>query len=50
LFKDPTTVPHIVIGTPGRVLALVKKGTLNLENLEIFVLDECDKMLDETGK
>ncbi len=42
--------PHIIVGTPGRVLALVKKGELDLSNLQIFVLDECDKMLEETGK
>ncbi len=42
--------PHIVVGTPGRVLALVKRGDLDLSNLQIFVLDECDKMLEEVGK
>lgn len=40
--------PHIVIGTPGRVLALIQKKDLVLDNLQTFVLDECDKMLDET--
>ena len=39
-----------MVGTPGRVLALVKKGDLDLSNLRMFVLDECDKMLEETGK
>merc|ERR1711973_44606 len=38
--------PHIVVGTPGRILALVKKKKLVLKNLKHFVLDECDKMLD----
>ena len=42
--------PHVIVGTPGRVLALVKKGDLDLSNLQIFVLDECDKMLEEIGK
>ena len=41
--------PHIVVGTPGRILALVKNKSLDLSNLQIFVLDECDKMLEETG-
>ena len=50
LFKDPEQTPHVVIGTPGRVLALVKKGVMKLDNLDVFVLDECDKMLDESGK
>jgi ATP-dependent RNA helicase UAP56/SUB2 len=40
--------PHIVVGTPGRILQLVKKGDLDLSNLKIFVLDECDKLLEET--
>lgn len=48
MFKDPEQCPHIVIGTPGRVLALVKKGVMKLDNLDMFVLDECDKMLDES--
>lgn len=42
--------PHVVVGTPGRILALVKNKALDLSNLQIFVLDECDKMLEETGK
>jgi ATP-dependent RNA helicase UAP56/SUB2 len=41
--------PHVVVGTPGRILALVKNKSLDLSNLQIFVLDECDKMLEETG-
>lgn len=46
LKEDP---PHIVIGTPGRVLGLAKEGALNLNTVKFFVLDECDKMLDQTG-
>ncbi|KAG8256296.1 ATP-dependent RNA helicase ddx39a [Homalodisca vitripennis] len=38
--------PHIVVGTPGRILALVRSKKLNLKNLKHFVLDECDKMLE----
>ena len=38
--------PHIVVGTPGRILALGKSKQLNLKNVKHFVLDECDKMLD----
>jgi len=49
--KDEETLknncPHIVVGTPGRILALVKNKKLNLKNLKHFVLDECDKMLDQ---
>lgn len=39
--------PHIVTGTPGRLNALINSGDLKLENLKHFVLDECDKMLDQ---
>lgn len=41
--------PHIVVGTPGRIKHLVNKKDLDLSNLKIFILDECDKMLEETG-
>ena len=37
---------EIVVGTPGRVFDHLGRGTLRLENLEIVVLDEADRMLD----
>ncbi|XP_065620307.1 DEAD-box ATP-dependent RNA helicase 15-like [Quercus suber] len=37
---------HIVVGTPGRILALAREKDLSLKNLRHFILDECDKMLD----
>lgn len=42
--------PHIVVGTPGRILALVRNKSLILRNVKHFVLDECDKMLEQLGK
>ena len=36
----------IVIGTPGRVLDHMGRGTLLLDDLQIVVLDEADRMLD----
>jgi len=39
--------PQILIGTPGRVLALVRAKDLKLDKLAHFVLDECDKCLDK---
>lgn len=42
-----TDPPHIVVGTPGRILDLIQKGSLKLEKLRFFVLDECDKMLEQ---
>ncbi len=48
--KDLKNKPKIIIGTPGRLLSLTQKKQLNLDNVQIFVIDECDKMLDEVGK
>merc|ERR1719446_1338006 len=39
--------PHILIGTPGRVLGLTREKELKLDKLSQFVLDECDKCLDK---
>lgn len=36
---------HIVVGTPGRVLDHLLKGTLSLEGLNILIFDEADRML-----
>ncbi|MBT7411713.1 MAG: DEAD/DEAH box helicase [Candidatus Thioglobus sp.] len=36
---------HCVVGTPGRVMDHIKKGTLKLDKLKSFVLDEADEML-----
>lgn len=44
LLKD--TKPQIVVGTPGRILALANKGALKLDKLKRFILDECDRMLE----
>ena len=38
--------PHIVVGTPGRILGLVKSKDLVLGKLKHFVMDECDRMLE----
>ncbi|CAF0863233.1 unnamed protein product [Didymodactylos carnosus] len=38
--------PHIVVGTPGRILALAKSKALNLRHVKHFILDECDKVLE----
>lgn len=36
---------HVVVGTPGRVMDHIKKGTLKLDGLKALVLDEADEML-----
>jgi ATP-independent RNA helicase DbpA len=38
--------PHIAVGTPGRILDLIKKKALPLQALNVLVLDEADRMLD----
>ena len=42
-----TSPPNIVIGTPGRVKTLGKDAALKLDTVRHFVLDECDKMLEQ---
>ena len=37
---------HIVVATPGRLLDLMNQGHIRLQQLESFVLDEADRMLD----
>ena len=37
---------HIVVGTPGRILKHLEKGTLSFEHMNLLVLDEADRMLD----
>jgi len=37
---------HIVVGTPGRTIDLIKRRILNLASVKIVVLDEADRMLD----
>jgi ATP-dependent RNA helicase DeaD len=36
---------HVVVGTPGRVLDHIKRGTLSLDSIQCLVLDEADEML-----
>ena len=36
----------ILVATPGRLLDFISQGIISLKNLQIFVLDEADRMLD----
>lgn len=38
--------PNIIVGTPGRILDLVRKKHLQLNTIKALVLDEADRMLD----
>ena len=37
---------HILVATPGRLLDLMEQGHVNLSQVEVFILDEVDRMLD----
>lgn len=37
---------HVVVGTPGRIIDLIKKQKLILDHIEFFILDEADEMLN----
>jgi ATP-dependent RNA helicase DeaD len=37
---------HIVVGTPGRIIDHLKRGTLRLASVKVLILDEADRMLD----
>jgi ATP-independent RNA helicase DbpA len=38
--------PQVVVGTPGRILDHLQRGTIDLASLQVLVLDEADRMLD----
>ncbi|MEM7700207.1 MAG: DEAD/DEAH box helicase, partial [Verrucomicrobiota bacterium] len=38
--------PEVLVATPGRLLDLIGQGHLSLKRLEVFVIDEADRMLD----
>lgn len=50
VLSNKDSYPNIVVGTPGRLNALVRDKKLSLRNVKAFVLDECDKMLDQIGE
>ncbi|MGC1309440.1 MAG: DEAD/DEAH box helicase [Phormidesmis sp.] len=43
--KQLRRAAHVVVGTPGRVIDHIKRGTLDLSHLKYLVLDEADEML-----
>jgi ATP-dependent RNA helicase UAP56/SUB2 len=50
VLSNKDTHPHIIVATPGRLNALVRDKKLRLGSVRHFILDECDKMLDQVGK
>ena len=45
-FEDLRSGAHVVVGTPGRVIDHINRGTLKLDKIDYLVLDEADRMLD----
>lgn len=43
---EDLTTSEIVVGTPGRILDHINRGTINLKGVKYLVLDEADRMLD----
>ncbi len=41
---------HVVVGTPGRILDMMKRGFLKTDYLKIIVLDEADELLSHNFK
>ena len=51
---DPTRrnqvyVAHVLVGTPGTVMDMIRRKYINPQHLKILVLDEADNMLDQQG-
>ena len=44
--RDLKRQPHVIIGTPGRLKDLLNRRVLRLNQINTFVLDEADRMLD----
>ena len=40
---------QVIVGTPGTVLDMIRKKTLDPQHIKVFVLDEADNMLDQQG-
>lgn len=40
---------HLIVGTPGKVVEWIKRRTLDTRTIKVFVLDEADSMVDESG-
>ncbi len=39
--------PHILVGSPGRILELIKKRKISAHTVKTIIVDEADKMMDE---
>lgn len=41
--------PYIIVGSPGRILELIKKRKITSHTIKTIVLDECDRLLDKNN-
>lgn len=41
--------PHILVGSSGRILELIQKRKINAQKLRVMIVDEADRLLDETN-
>ncbi len=39
--------PHVIVGCPGRLKALIERGSVKADRLKVFVIDEVDKVLEK---
>jgi len=49
LQRNQKITEHLVVGTPGKVLDWIEHRNLNVENITVFVLDEADHMIADSG-
>lgn len=47
--RDKTVEAHVVVGTPGTVMDLIKRRRFNVRDMKVLTLDEADNMLDQQG-
>lgn len=47
--RKPALTGHVIVGTPGTVMDLIRRRQLNPQTVRVLVLDEADNMLDQQG-
>lgn len=50
ILTNPTTVPHIIVGCPGRLHDMLRREWLKPDNIKLIILDEADEMLSSCFK
>jgi ATP-dependent RNA helicase DDX19/DBP5 len=47
--REKSVEAHVVVGTPGTVMDLIKRRRFNVREMKVLTLDEADNMLDQQG-